>query len=376
MPSEVKLNRTRVPHDPSQSQPLTGAKILVLSRYTAAGPSSRLRFHQYVPALERAGARVSCSPLLSDGYVRRLFDGGGKAPGAIAWGIVRRLADLAVRRPDLVWIEKELFPYLPGAFERLAGWLRAPIVVDFDDAIFHNYDMSGSAVMRRMLGRKLDPLLSRAALVTAGNAYLADYATAHGAGRIMNLPTVIDLDAYPLLPPPGGTELRVGWIGTPANAAYLAPVVTALAKVASRQAVRLITIGAGDWRAAGVPHEALAWDQATEGRALAGIDIGIMPLADGPWERGKCGYKLIQYMAAGRPVVASAVGANRAIITPDVGLLIDGDDRWADALAMLATDPGRRHDMGQAARTRAADRYSVQATAPRLIAAFASLLGR
>ena len=328
---------------------------------------------QFVPALEVAGAVVEVSPFFDEAYLAQFFAGEGKSKAAFARGAARRLRALLRGGADLTWVEKEAFPFLPGLAERLVP---RPYVVDYDDAIFHAYDRSGNPLVRRMLGRKLDPLLAGAAAVTAGNGYLADYATRHGAGEVVRVPTVVDPARYPVLPAPAGARLRVGWIGTPSNARYLAPVIAALGMIADRVPLTLVTIGAPVLRDLPVPQEVHAWTEDSEARLLAGIDVGVMPLPDDPFERGKCGYKLIQYMAAARPVIASPVGVNAEIVTSDVGLLALTERDWAEAIAALAADPARRVAMGTAGRRRVEDHYSIDAVAPGLIALFARVLGR
>jgi glycosyltransferase involved in cell wall biosynthesis len=117
----------------------------------------------------------------------------------------------------------------------------------------------------------------------------------------------------------------------------------------------------------GVPMEPHAWSEASEAQWLASVDIGIMPLPDEPFERGKCGYKLIQYMAAGKPVIASPVGFNRELVTPDVGLLARDAADWLAALRQLGTDVARRQQMGQAGRALVERSYSLQAVAPHVV---------
>lgn len=353
---------------------LEGRTILLLTRYGHAGPSSRMRFYQYADALREAGATLIFSPLFDDAYVETLFRTGANDLRATVRGYVRRIAALAFGRADLVWVEKELLPFLPGMFERLLTLRGRPYAVDYDDAIFHNYDLSGRRLVRVLLGRKLDPLLRGAALVTAGNAYLADYARAHGARTVEIVPTVVDLHRYPRLPPRSGERIRIGWIGTPANARYLQPIVAALNRLRSRFPLTLVTIGAGDIPGLEIPHEKLTWSQEREAELIASFDVGVMPLPDSPWERGKCGYKLIQYMAAARPVVASPVGVNQTIVTSDVGFLADSEDAWMEAIAALAADPVLRARMGQCGRESVARHYALAVTAPALIEAFARLL--
>lgn len=333
-----------------------------------------MRFMQYGPAFANAGAELSFHPLLSDAYLERLYARRPQDRFDIAHGYLRRLSDLISLRADALWIEKELFPFLPGIFERAATLRGLPYVVDFDDAIFHNYDLSQRRAVRTLFSNKLDQLLSRSALVTAGNAYLARYALQHGAPRIEILPTVVDTARYPAEPPTSDGTIRVGWIGTPSNARYLAPVVRALNLLRDRLPLTLVTVGIADVPDVELAHERHDWSEALEGAMAGSFDIGVMPLADTPWERGKCGYKLIQYMAAGRPVIASAVGVNRDIVTEDVGLLVEQDAGWQEALLTLAGDRARRLRMGEAARRRVEAHYSLVATAPKVLDLFDDVL--
>lgn len=329
---------------------------------------------QFVPLLEAAGATVRSEPFFDEAYLTGFFGQGRQSRTAGVSGYIRRLRLLAGVRTDLVWVERELFPFLPGGFERVLGWRRIPYVVDMDDAVFHRYDTHASAAVRRVLGRKLVPLLRGAAAGTMGNPYLADYARRHGTRRIEEVPTVVDPARYPLLPPPAGERLRLGWIGTPANARYLDVVVEALRRLGPSIPVTLVTIGAPTLANLPVPQEAHPWSEDTEGALLSGIDVGVMPLVDDAFERGKCGYKLIQYMAAGRAVIGSPVGVNVQIVTPECGLLATSVEDWAEAISVLARDPARREAMGHAGRRRVEQHYSREVVGKQLIALFQEIV--
>jgi glycosyltransferase involved in cell wall biosynthesis len=159
---------------------------------------------------------------------------------------------------------------------------------------------------------------------------------------------------------------NIGWIGTPQTAAYLHLVEAALKKVSGVHGARTVLIGSGAIKL-GVPAEIHTWFENTETKKIEAIDIGIMPLPDEPWERGKCGYKLIQYMAAGIPVIASPVGVNVDIVKSGVnGFLAATQRDWEDALHTLVVDPGLRSRMGTAGRAMVEERFSTQAIAPTL----------
>lgn len=348
-------------------------KLACLTRYDDLGASSRVRFAQYRTALAVLipDLQFSRQSLLDSAYLRHKYAGRSTLRDALR-GYAQRWRELArAAAPDLWWIEKELWPYAPAWVER-AQLQRRPYALDFDDAIFHNYDRHPSALVRRGWGRKIDRLMAGAALVSAGNDYLAQRARAAGAAWVEIVPSVIDLDRYPLRnspPPAAAAPIDIAWIGSPSTLPHLLTLAQPLQQLSAQQRVRLVVIGAGAPRLPGVEVLARPWSAATEAAELARCHIGVMPLPDSPWERGKCGYKLIQCMASGLPVVASPVGANVEIVQPNqTGLLAADPAQWLQALARLAADTDLRQRLGAAARRRVELQYSVQAQAPRLAA--------
>lgn len=344
--------------------------VLLLSRYDRLGASSRLRFLDFLPALDAAGLRVTAAPLFGDSYLHDLYAGRRQSPAKLAAAYARRVGRmLGAGRFDLVWLEKEALPWLPAGFERaLLG--RVPYVMDLDDAWFHRYGRHRSALVRGLLGRKLETLARHARLVVAGNEHLAGWARDSGARAVTLIPTVIDLDRYPPPARPAeGRPFTIGWMGSPSSAPYLAQAGEALATLGGD--ARLLLVGAHGAEppdlAARIPVLNERWSEERETALLARFDVGIMPLLDGPWERGKCGYKLIQYMAAGLPVVASPVGVNTTLVREgENGFLAADPAQWARAFARLAADPGLRARMGAAGRRLVEERYCLQAVAPLL----------
>ena len=343
-------------------------KVLVLTRYERLGASSRVRFLQFLPALEQAGFDIEVQPLLDNAYVRALYGGPPVGAAAITRFYAQRLRALLRRRAyDLVWLEKEALPFVPAWLEALFVG-SVPYVVDLDDAWFLRYEASPSPIVRTFLRGKIDAVMRRAAIVVAGNDYLAARARKAGARHVEVVPTAIDLARFPEPRTPADARPRpviVGWIGIPLNAHYLTVVAPALRLAGD--GVRLHVVGAPvPTEFAGIPAESLPWSEATEVDRVCAFDIGIMPLHDTPWERGKCAYKLLQVMAAAKPVIASPVGANCQVVEHGVnGFLAASTDEWVDALRKLA-DPALRSRMGEAARKTVADRYSVASIGPRL----------
>lgn len=331
--------------------------IRALTRYGPRAAATRVRLLQFAPLLEAAGYGVRLEPLFDDALLDRLDRGRRADPVAVARGYARRLA--ALRRPaDLVWVQYELLPFLP--LERLAAGLRAPLIVDYDDAIFHRYDCHIA------LRDKLTPLWRAAAAVTVGNPYLAARIAPH-ARETMLLPSVVDTDVWRPGPRAPQNRPRIGWMGSPTTFAHVAPLLPLLGRLVAEgiAEVRLVGAPAGAEVPPGV--EAVPWRPESEVAEVQAFDIGIMPLPDSPFERGKCGYKLIQAMACARPVVASPVGVNAKLVTPDVGLLATSGAEWEAALRDLLGDPARRERLGAEGRARVEAAWSLRIHGPRLV---------
>jgi len=220
-----------------------------------------------------------------------------------------------------------------------------------------------------VLGRKIDRVMAAATLVIAGNGYLAERARAAGAAAVEILPTVIDLERYPVRRQRSPGPLIIGWIGSPSTQRYLHEISGPLATFCAESHARVVAIGPrADFSIPGVPLEVVPWSEGGEVRAIQQFDIGLMPLPDSPFERGKCGFKLIQYMGCGLPMIASPVGVNREIVEDGVtGALGLDQDQWLSALRTLGGSDQLRARMGDAGRARVEARYSLQVTAPRLI---------
>jgi glycosyltransferase involved in cell wall biosynthesis len=349
---------------------LSELRVLALTRYGELGASSRLRFLQYLPRLRDDGISVEVSPLFADDALQARYTAGSHRPIKVAQSFSRRIGALVGRhRFDLLWIEKECLPWAPLWVERLL--LRnVPYALDFDDAIFHNYDLHASQLVRRLLGSRVDQLMADAALVVGGNAYLANRARRAGASRVEMLPTVIDLDRYPSLQQRRSSSSeqsrRLVWIGSPATAHYLELLAQPLRTLRERLPFKLRVIGARV-RLPGVDVEELAWTDATEVESIAACDVGLMPLLDSPWERGKCGYKLVQYMACGLPVVASPVGVNSDLVNVGInGFLAATSEEWVSSLERLLREPDLCRSMGIQGRRMVEADYCLQVTAPKL----------
>ena len=335
-----------------------------------------MRSLQYLPWLEQVGLQVTVQSLLSDELLQARYKNGGYGFSLLRAYADRLRALMARDQFDLVWIEKEALPWWPQWLE-LALLRGVPYVLDYDDAIFHNYDQHANAWVRRIFGRRLDGLMAQAALVVGGNSYLAQRARDAGAPWVEVVPTVIDLARYPYPQPVSSTMPpslptadglpRIVWIGSPSTVQYLQLIREPLQALAARHPFVLRVIGGGAVDLPGVQVEVVAWIEAAEVENISACQVGVMPLLDSLWERGKCGYKLIQYMACGLPVVASPVGVNRQVVEHGLnGFLAETPEEWEQALRALLADPDLRQRMGQAGRQKVERQYCLQVTGPRL----------
>ncbi|MEO4045280.1 glycosyltransferase family 4 protein [Hoeflea sp. CAU 1731] len=324
---------------------------------------------QYVPLLANNGVEVEVFPFFDEAYLQAFYNGQPKGFDTIRYYLARAKRLVAKKKADLLWVEKEAFPWLPWFLEHALLPANIPIVADYDDAVFHRYDLHKSAIVRGLLATKIDRLMAASTLVVAGNEYLASRAKTAGARTVEVVPTVVDAAQYSTQKQATDDRRRVGWIGTPDTwANFGMPLFEMLRPTIRSQNATFRAIGADLKPSEETDKEFIPWSEDTEIALIQGMDIGVMPLADTPWAKGKCGYKLIQYMACGLPVIASPIGVNTQIVEHDVnGFLAESDQEWRDALTTLLSDSDLRQRMGKAGREKVEKNYSLQAQGPRMV---------
>lgn len=343
-------------------------QILLLTKYSRMGASSRLRTLQYLPLLEQQGFEFTVHSLFCDDYLKALYSGSHRSFLIVIKSYLKRLSVLfTVLNYDLIWIEKEIFPYMPSFFERILVFIGVKYIVDYDDAIFHNYDLSKNKFIKLFLSNKINSVMKYSSCVITGNTYLSNYAQLAGAKNTQIIPTVVDHTRYQKSEQIVGSILTVGWIGSPSTQKYVVEILSALQAVHQQFPFRLLLIGANSdvsGQLPGLNVEVLNWTEETEAELISMMDIGIMPLHDGPWERGKCGYKLIQYMASGVSVVASPVGVNEEIVKKsNAGFIAKRQDEWECAILKLLVSATLREEKGKAGRDVVEKKYSLKSQA-------------
>ncbi len=348
--------------------------MLALSPIPEEGAGCRFRVSQYIPYLRRAGFEVTVSPFYSREYFAIVYKPGNyirKALGLIGLTL-RRLNELfAMTQYDLVLLYREAIPIGPPFIERWIRRLGIPIVYDFDDAIFLPAVSEANRAFSFLKNpQRASRILQLVDEVSVGNEFLAEYARRFNR-HVTVIPTAVDTNRFVPrqdVPPADGRKLVVGWIGSPTTFTYLENLAGVLAEVAARHPFTLKVSGAGrPVNFPGVDVQVVPWSMADEVTLFNTCDIGVYPLTDDDWSRGKCGFKAIQCMACGVPVVAAAVGVNREIITHGIdSMLASTRQEWIDHLSLLLTDHELRRQMASAGRRTIQARYSLDVTAPQL----------
>jgi glycosyltransferase involved in cell wall biosynthesis len=341
------------------------------------GPSYRVRLMIPAPELRRHGVRLVALPLLSREQAEILHAGSPAARARVVLDGRRhfRRALRPLREIDAVVIQRQVDP-LPGRMlERTVATDRA-VILDIDDAIWLPEPGGHPLTRLRRNATKLRWLAARAEHVIAGNDHLAEWLAPH-ARTVSVVPSLVDTARTATRQHADGDTVVLGWIGSRTTARYLHGIVPALAAFAAARpggSVRLIVVGGPAPAVPGVRVEPWTWSEEQETRALATMDIGLMPLPDDPWTRGKCAYKALQYMAAGVPVVADDVGVTGRVVGDEsAGLLAASAADWPHALQRLADSAALRARLGAAGRARVEADFSVHAWGPRLAAIIRSV---
>lgn len=279
------------------------------------------------------------------------------------WQLLRK-----ARRADVVVVLRKTFP---AWYTRLLRRAAKRLVYDFDDAVFAR--SSGEASPKR--ARQFARLLACADQAWAGNDYLAEQARRHN-DRVTVVPTAIAMSRYALSVAKPAEHIDLVWIGSSSTRRYLEAALPVLDNASAHlPQLRLKIIADFDLPTARIPTLPVRWSADTEVQELASAHIGIAPMIDNTWTRGKCALKVLQYMAAGLPVISSAAGANREVVFNGVtGLLCHDERDWLAAIMQLANDPALRDSMGKAGKQRCAEHYSQEAVFQRIMDSLRELM--
>jgi glycosyltransferase involved in cell wall biosynthesis len=353
-------------------------RVLALSPIPEEGAGCRFRIAQFLPYLESVGIDVTLRSLFTPEFFRLVYKPGRYLRKAITFAglSLKRLDSLRdAHQFDIVFIYREMFPIGPAVVEWLLALRGGPAVVfDFDDAIFlPSVSDANRLIAMLKYPRKVASIIRHSDHVIAGNQYLAAYARRFN-DDVTTIPTCVDTHRF--APSPNGAAGRdaarpvVGWIGSPTTASYIHALTPVLQRVNQKRPFVLRISGAGEPMVVpGLAIENAAWSLDREVALFNTCDVGVYPLTDDEWSKGKCGFKAIEFMACGVPVVAAAVGVNREIVQDGVnGFLAATEDEWVEKLGNLLADPELRRRFAASGRRTVEERYSLDVNAPKLAA--------
>ena len=347
-------------------------RVLAIGAHGSTTPSFRVRVLLLRPELLRYGVRLEPRPLFTQNEIEAFSGAELRQRVTVLLGARRRLARKLSESQDehgvaLIQRQADFLPSL-GLERRAAAGRR--LVWDVDDAIWLDASAeAGGHRLARVKGtaRKVRWLASHADRVVVANAYLADYLSRYSS-QVAIVPSVVETRAVRPRRHDDRAELILGWIGSSTTAPYLVSLRGGLSRVARElpdRSLTLLLVGGTTPIGAGYAVESVPWSAESEQEALARIDVGLMPMPDNPWTRGKSAYKALQYMAAGIPVVGDDVGVAASVIEPGKGgFVVRGEDEWVEALLTLAKDLPLRTRLGEHGRRRVEENYSVTRWAP------------
>jgi len=357
-------------------------RVLALVPYCVGqAPGQRYRIEQWAPYLAAEGIEIDFVPFATEELAGILYRPGlvaRKARLMIQASLQRVRHAWAASEYDAVLVHREAALIGPAWSERLARARQPRLVYDFDDAVWVPYVSPTNRYLSYLkFPGKTRALCRMSSLVLVGNAYLAEWARQHNSS-VHVVPSTVTLREYRVKP----QALRagdpvIGWTGSHSSIQYLRSLGPALARLRQRHAFRLVVVGVPTEPVSGIEVEYRPWNAATEAQDLWEFDVGIMPVPDEPWTRGKCGMKAIQYMAVGIPAVVSPVGANRTIVRHGIdGYHASSDDEWVLTLERLLVSRELRLELGAAGRASVEANYSAEAQAPRVARLLEGMLSR
>ncbi len=352
-------------------------KILFLAPYPAyESPSQRYRFEHYLDKLKQDGIDYTYKPFLSLKAWTYFFQPGHvmKKTGAVLAGFCRRWGLMfTIHRYDFVYVHREAAPIGPPVFEWIiAKIFRKKIIFDFDDAIWIPVASQHNRMAKFIKWpSKVATICKLSYKVSVGNSFLAEFAKKY-CKDVHIVPTVVDTEAvHNKMQNQDIENPVVGWTGTITTLQYLQLAVPALLKLQEKVDFSVVVIANFDPQLALKKYRFIKWKKETEVADLLSMHIGLMPLASTDIEKGKCGFKAIQYLSLGIPAVVSPVGANVEVVDNGKnGFVADTEDEWMSAIEKLIKDAELRKKMGEAGRKKIVEKYSVQSSYKQFLSLF------
>jgi len=344
-------------------------KVLFLVPYPSKGASNRVRIEQFLPYLEDEGIIYKIRPFINERFFDILYTDRHYIE-KIFWFIictVNRVCDLIrACHYDAIFIHREAYPFGGPVLESILHWMKKPFIFDFDDAIFLPNTSEHNIYIERFKDpRKIKKIIMMSRKAIAGNSYLRDYALQFNKNVIV-LPSTIDTGKYhPAVHRPDKNEVVIGWVGSNTTRAFLYDLEEVFVELSRRYRHVVFEVVGARFHSATLKNIInKEWSLQDEPSDLCNFDVGIMPMPDNEWTRGKCGFKSILYMGCGLPVVTSPVGVNNELISDGVnGFMAKDAAEWIEKLSLLIEDSDLRRKMGSNGRRLVEEKYSVKANA-------------
>lgn len=347
-------------------------KILFIAAHRPGrSPSQRFRFEQYFNFLKANGFDFDFSYLISEDDDKKFYSSGNYFTKfkVLIKSSLTRVRDIGrINNYDIIFVQREAFMTGTTYFEKKFSKSRAKLIFDFDDSIWLSNVSDGNKNLEWLKDySKTGKIIEMSDLVIAGNQYLANYALNFNQ-NVKIIPTTIDTDyhrkkKFPDTESENSSGICIGWTGTSTTLKHFQLIIPALKKVKEKFGEKIyfkvIVDNKFDETSLGI--KATQWRKQTEIEDLSEIDIGIMPLPENDWSRGKCGFKGLQYMALEIPTVMSPIGVNNEIINDGVnGFLANSENDWIEKISRLIESEELRKKIGGEARKTVIARYSVE----------------
>jgi glycosyltransferase involved in cell wall biosynthesis len=346
-------------------------------------PGQRFRFEQYLPYLHQRGYLCDISYIINEADDRVIYSRSNYVPKAYIFGksVIHRMSDVInAHKYDIIFIFREALMINTPIFEIMLSYTGAKMVFDFDDAIWLQGVSAGNAKLAwlRSGPAKTPAILRRMDLVFAGNEYLAAYARQFNS-EVHIIPTTVNTETHRPVQKRKKDSICVGWSGSQSTIQYILPMMPLFEKLKLifGDRVKFKVLGDGGFRYNNLDIIGVPWSAETEVSDTAELDIGLMPLPDDEWSRGKCGFKALLYMAFAIPPVISPVGVNGQIVDHGVnGFFASSEGDWLNYTSQLISSPTLRDEIGRHARATVVERYSLASQRDRYVALLDSLCGR
>lgn len=354
------------------------SRIVVLTRYNQQFASARVRYLQYAEKWRKTGRNVLTNVLLDERFNQYILSENKFSLNLFfhtAYCYLKRICFVLfkIKKGDIVFVQLEILPIFPSLLERYLKWRKIPFVIDFDDAFFDFYEKSNSKLVTLFLKNKFSNVVALADWNITGSVYLTEYAKKRSS-RVTEIPTSVLFQDYEYSIVKDRNIFTIGWIGSPSTSKFIDDIADVIIDFLDKFDSQLLLIGYEGSLFKDHPNiNHKPWELETEIKLLNQIDVGIMPLRNNGFSLGKCGFKLIQYMACGKPTISTPLPANVNIDGGMGNLFANTEQEWFQCLEKVYSQHQDFEKIGIANKERVHNFYSIEANSQNYLDIFAML---